>query len=73
MKAKVDTMSEQEARKVFSHAIAMCKVFGGNIRAMCAQRGVPDEMISKLLSEQEAWDRGLAKFDWDGSIKKSAE
>ena len=64
-------MSEQEARKVFSHAIAMCKVFGGDVRAMCVERGVPNEMISKLLSEQETWDRGLARFDWDGSLKKT--
>ena len=64
-------MSEQEARKVFSHAIAMCKVFGGDVRAMCAERGVPNEIIDKLLAEQETWDRGLAKFDWDGTLKKT--
>jgi hypothetical protein len=73
MGRKVSAMSEQEARKVFSHAIALCKVFGGNLRQMCAERGVPEEMISKLLAEQETWDRGLAKFDWDGSIRKSVD
>jgi hypothetical protein len=62
-------MNEQEARKVFSHAIAMHKVFGGDIRQMCAQRGVPDELVSKLLAEQAFWDQGLGKFDWDGSVK----
>ena len=61
-------MNEQEARKVFSHAIAMGKVFGGDIRQMCAQRGVPDDLISKLLAEQNLWDKGLGKFDWDGSV-----
>lgn len=62
-------MNEQEARKVFSHAIAMCKVFGGDIRQMCAQRGVPDYLITKLVAEQNFWDKGLGKFDWDGSAK----
>jgi len=61
-------VNEQEARKVFSHAIAMCKVFGGDIRQMCAQRGVPDDLISKLLAEQNLWDKGLGRFDWDGSV-----
>ncbi len=66
-------MSEQEARKVFSHAISLCKVFGGDVRRMCAERGVPDELISKFLEEQAAWDRGLAKFDWDGSVREPDE
>jgi len=65
-------MNEPEARKVFSHALAMCKVFGGDIRQMCAQRGVPDELITKLLSEQAFWDKGLGKFDWDGSVKRGS-
>ncbi len=65
-------MSEQEARKVFSHALALCKVFGGNVRRMCTERGVPREMVDRLLEEQRTWDQGLAKFDWDGSIKKTA-
>jgi len=65
-------VSEQEARKVFSHTIALAKVFGGNIRKMCAERGVPEHLVSKLLDEQDAWDRGLQKFDWDGSIRREA-
>ncbi len=65
-------MSEQEARKVFSHAVALVKVFGGNIRQMCAERGVPADLVERLLAEQDRWDRGLAKFDWDGSVKKDA-
>ena len=66
-------MSEQEARKIFSHAVAMHKVFGGNIRTMCADRGVPEELIGKFLAEQDFWDRGLSRFDWDGSVRKKAE
>ncbi|HUI72073.1 MAG TPA: hypothetical protein VL354_16255 [Spirochaetia bacterium] len=65
-------MSEQEARKVFSHVFALAKVFGGNVRKMCADRGVPEPFVRKLLDEQDKWDRGLQKFDWDGSIKRAA-
>ncbi len=65
-------MSEQEARKVFSQTISLAKVFGGDVRRMCVERGVPDHLLNKLLDEQERWDKGLQKFDWDGSIKKGA-
>ena len=53
-------MNEQEGRRVVSHVIAMCKVFGGDIRQMCAQRGVPDDLISKLLAEQNFGTRASA-------------
>jgi len=39
---------------------------------MCADKGVPEEMVKKLIAEQKVWDWGLSKFDWDGSIKKDA-
>lgn len=39
---------------------------------MCADKGVPEEMVRKLIAEQKVWDWGLSKFDWDGSIKKDA-
>ncbi len=39
---------------------------------MCAEKGLPEEMVKKLIAEQKAWDWGLAKFDWDGSPKKGA-
>ncbi len=64
-------MSEQEAKKVFSHAVALSRVFGGDIRVMCMERGVPRELVEKFLKEQKMWDEGLAKFDWDGSVKKA--
>ena len=65
-------MNEQEARKVVSHVLSMVKVFGGDVREMCAQRGVPDELLSTLLEEQAFWDKGLGRFDWDGSIKRAS-
>ena len=66
-------MSEQEAKKVFSHAVALSKVFGGDVRKLCTERGVPSELIDKFIKEQNVWDAGLKKFDWDGSIRKKAE
>jgi hypothetical protein len=65
-------VSEQEARKVFSHVVSLYKVFGGDLVQMCTERGLPHDMIKKLIAEQKAWDWGLSKFDWDGSIKKDA-
>ena len=66
------SISEQEARKVFSHVVSLYKVFGGDLRQMCAEKGLPEAMMRKLIAEQKAWDWGLAKFDWDGSVKKDA-
>jgi len=63
-------VTEQEARKVFSHVVSLYKVFGGDLMSMCAERGLPEIMVRKLVAEQKVWDWGLAKFDWDGSIKK---
>ena len=65
------SMTEQEARKVFSNAFAICTVLGGDIRQMCAERGVPHELVIKFLAEQGFWDAGLSKFDWDGSVKSA--
>jgi hypothetical protein len=65
-------VNEQEARKVFSHVVSLYKVFGGDLMQMCADKGVPEEMVKKLIAEQKVWDWGLSKFDWDGSIKKDA-
>jgi len=64
---------EQEARKVFSHVFAMYKVFGGDIQRVCAQRGVPDVLVRRFVAEQAAWDKGLDKFDWDGSAKENSD
>jgi len=66
-------MSEQEARNVFSHVYALCKVFGGDIQQRCAQRGVPDDMIGKFIAEQALWDAGLLRFGEDGSEKRNLE
>jgi len=66
-------MTEQEARKVFSHVVSLYKVFGGDLRQMCSARGVPDALFGRFVAEQKAWDWGLAKFDWDGSIKKTGK
>ncbi len=63
-------VTEQEARKVFSHVVSLYKVFGGDLMKMCADRGLPEIVVKKLIAEQKVWDRGLSKFDWDGSIKK---
>ena len=63
-------MSEDEARKVFTHVVSLYKVFGGDLYQMCATRGIPEILIRKFVAEQKFWDWGLAKFDWDGSPKK---
>jgi hypothetical protein len=65
-------MDEQDARKVVSHVLSMCKVLGGDVRQMCAERGVPDDLLTALLAEQASWDEGLSKFDWDGSVKRAS-
>jgi len=66
-------VSEQEARKVFSHVVSLYKVFGGDLMEMCKARGVPEALVRKLIAEQKTWDWGLSKFDWDGSPKNSAD
>jgi hypothetical protein len=66
------SVNEQEARKVFSHVVSLYKVFGGDLVKMCAERGLPEPVIKRLIAEQKVWDWGLSKFDWDGSIKKGA-
>ena len=66
-------MREQEARKVFSHVVSLYKVFGGDLVKMCEDRGMPEDMIKKLIAEQKLWDWGLSKFNWDGSLKKKAD
>jgi hypothetical protein len=66
-------MNEQEAKKEFDHVLALCKVFGGDIRKLCRERGLSAALVEKLLDEEKAWDAGLSKFDWDGSAKKTSQ
>ena len=66
-------MSERELKKVFEHVWALCKVFGGDIRKLCRERGVSPELVEKFLDEQKVWDAGLSKFDWDGSARNKTK
>jgi hypothetical protein len=63
-------MSEQEARIVYEHAVSLCRVFGGNIRQNCLDRGMPEDVVDRLIKETEAWENSLRKFNWDGSLKE---
>jgi hypothetical protein len=63
-------MTEQEARKIFVNMISLYKVFGGNIRQMCSEEGIPDALTEKFLAEDELWEKRLEGFNWDGSVKK---
>jgi hypothetical protein len=56
-------MKEQEARAVFSVAVAISKVVGGDVRQMCAKRGVSNDLISKFLVEQNLWDRSQSVLE----------
>jgi hypothetical protein len=49
-------MTEAEARKIFDAKLALCDVLGLDLKAECADAGVPVEMIEKFLNA----DKGLA-------------
>jgi hypothetical protein len=63
-------MTDQEAQMIYAHEVSLCNVFGGNVRQNCIDRGVPEEVVDRLIAESEAWDRSLKKFNWDGSVKE---
>jgi hypothetical protein len=66
-------MTEQEAKKIYSHQLAMSKVFGFDLKKACLEKGVPIKMLEKFIREDEAFDKGLSHFDWDGTLKKKKE
>ena len=63
-------MTEKEARMIYAHEVSICNVFGGNVRQNCLDRGVPEDLVDLFIAETEAWDKGLRRFNWDGSLKE---
>lgn len=52
-------MTEAEAKKIYDLRHALWKVFGGDLRERCRAEGVSDEMITKFIREDAAFDRFL--------------
>lgn len=51
-------LSEDEAKRIFDHKLAICKALGWDVKAQCAAAGVPEALIDKFI----AADRRLTAF-----------
>jgi hypothetical protein len=63
-------MTEQEAKRIYNHQLSLAKVFKLDVREKCREKGIPSKLIEKFIKEDEAFDKNLSKFDWDGNPKK---
>lgn len=64
-------MTRSEAEEIFSTCTAVVKVLGGDLRALCKSRGIPDEYIDELMREEnkrEVYDKFFEVHDRGGQI-----
>ena len=65
-------MNRSQAEEVFSTCTAVVKVLGGDLRALCRSRGIPDEFIDEFMQregQREVYDKFFEVHDRTGEIK----
>jgi hypothetical protein len=60
-------VSEDEAKRIFDHKLAICKVLGGDVKAQCAAAGVPNALIDKFLAADRQLTRFINRHDDSGT------
>ena len=60
-------MTKEEARNIYGIASAVC-IKEEDVRRLCKDKGVPDELIDELIKEDDAWKKFIDKHDMDGNV-----
>jgi len=63
-------LSEEDAKRVFDHKVAICKVLGGDVRQKCLDAGVPAQLIEKFLAADQALTAFFDLHDQSGNVLK---
>jgi len=64
-------MDKAQAEEIFTTCTAVVKVLGGDLRALCKSRGIPDEYIDDFMkkeSKRDSYDRFFEVHDRSGQI-----
>ncbi len=64
-------LSEEDARRIFDHKVAICKVLGGDVRQKCLDAGVPARMLEKFLADDQELTAFFSLHDQEGNRLKS--
>jgi len=62
--------SEEDARRVFDHKVAICKVLGGDVRRKCLDAGLSERLIEKFLASDQALTAFFNLHDQSGNRLK---
>ncbi len=63
-------MDERSGKRIYDTQVVLCKVFGGDVRRRCLEKGVPEEMIEKFLHAAAHLDRFFDRHDWNGDTRQ---
>jgi hypothetical protein len=61
-------MNEVDARRIFDNKIALCKVFGGDLRKLCLEKGMQEQVFDKLFMEHQHMSAFIDKHDLEGNV-----
>ncbi len=66
-------MTKAEAEEIFIHCSSIVDVLGGDVRAMCKRKGMPEEYIDHFIKEADnsSYDKFIKAHHLDGSLSIS--
>ena len=66
-------MTKAEAEEIFIHCSSIVDVLGGDVRAMCRRKGMPEGYIDHFIKEADnsLYDKFIKAHHLDGSLSLS--
>ncbi len=63
-------MNEIEAKRVFDCRVALCRVFGGDLKQRCLETGMSEQVFDSLLGEYQRITAFIDKHDSEGNVER---
>ena len=60
-------MNEVEAKRIFDNKVALCNVFGGDLKKCCLESGISEQLFDRLLVEYQNISAFIDRHDSEGN------
>ena len=67
--ATMESMNEREAKRTFDNTVALSTILGGDLKAICIEKGMTEEQFDILFSQHQRITEFINKHDSEGNIK----
>ena len=67
-RAKIDGPDEKEAKRTFDNAIALSKILGGDLKALCLEKGMTEQQFDNLFTQRQRFAEFIDKHDSEGNL-----